>query len=129
MENSRRDLRIELMNALYQYDIYQSEKHPFIASFEIEVAKTIYDALVDKLEDIDATIESNLYDYRLSRISYVDRAILRIATYELLYTDTPKQVVINEAIEITKIYTNLDDGKQHKFNNKVLDQIARSIKG
>lgn len=38
------------------------------------------------------------------------------------------QVIINEAIELTKIYTNLDDEKQHKFNNKVIDQIAKAIK-
>jgi transcription antitermination protein NusB len=89
----------------------------------------MFHELVEMLEKIDQTIESNLYNYSLYRLSYLDRAIIRIATYELLARDIPVSIVIDEAIELTKIYTNLDDQKQHKFNNKVIDQIAKAIKG
>lgn len=129
MKPTRRDLRIELMNQLYQYDLYQGGEHPFIPSFELEDGKTMYDDLMDHLYEIDQRIEANLFDYRLSRLNFVDRAIIRLATYELCYTKTEKQIVINEAVELTKIYSNLDDEKQHKFTNKLLDNIAKTLKG
>ncbi|MDI6452503.1 transcription antitermination factor NusB [Peloplasma aerotolerans] len=129
MKVTRRELRIELMNALYQYDLYQSEKLLFIPSFEIEEALGIFHEIMDAIKEIDETIESNLYDYSLYRLAYVDRAIIRLAVFELLKTDLPKQIVIDEAVEITKIYSNLDDEKQHKFTNKVIDNIAKKIKG
>ncbi len=129
MKPTRRDLRIELMNQLYQYDLYQGGEHPFIPSFELADAKVMYDDLLDHLSDIDQKIEAQLFDYRLSRLNYVDRAIIRLATYELFYTETEKQIVINEAVELTKIYSNLDDEKQHKFTNRLLDNIAKTLKG
>jgi transcription antitermination protein NusB len=129
MKVTRRELRIELMNALYQFDLYQSENLSFIPDFELEEAHDMYHQIVDALKEIDQTIESNLYDYSLYRLAYVDRAIIRLAVFELLKTDLPKQIVIDEAVEITKIYSNLDDEKQHKFTNKVIDNIAKKIKG
>jgi N utilization substance protein B len=129
MKPTRRELRIELMNQLYQYDLYQSGEYPFIPSFEIEDAKVIYDDLMAHIKDVDQKIEDHLFDYRLIRLNYVDRAIIRLAAYEMMYTDTEKQIVINEAVELTKIYSNLDDEKQHKFTNRLLDNINKSIKG
>ena len=67
--------------------------------------------IINHLDEIDHIIETNLYNYSLYRLSFLDRSIIRLATYELKYTDLAKQVVINEAIELTKIYTNLDDEK------------------
>lgn len=129
MNLKTRENRIEVMQVMYQYDLYQSEKIAFIPSFELEETEEIYHDLLDMLTKIDQTIESNLFNYSLYRLSYLDRAIIRLATYELIASETPTQVIINEAIELTKIYTNLDDEKQHKFNNKVIDQIAKAIKG
>jgi N utilization substance protein B len=129
MKHENRNLRIELMNVLYQYDLYQSSQLAFIPSFDYEETSTIYAEIIDHLKDIDDTIEKHLFEYSLSRLAFVDRAIIRLAVYELKYTDLAKQIIINEAIEITKIYSNLDDQKQHKFTNRVLDNIAKSIKG
>ena len=123
-----RAIRVEVMQVLYQYDLYHSEKIAFIPRFELEQSEPIFTDIIEHLEEIDQIIESNLYNYSLYRLSYLDRAIIRLATYELKYTDLAKPVVINEAVELTKIYTNLDDEKQHKFNNKVIDQIAKAIK-
>lgn len=129
MSENKRTLRINIMNQLYQYDLYQSEGFPFTPSFEIEEELSMFQALLVSMREIDLAIEHNLFDYSLYRLSYVDRAIIRLATYELLKTDTPKQVIINEAVELTKIYSNLDDEKQHKFTNRLLDNIAKTIKG
>lgn len=129
MNPTRRDFRIELMNQLYQYDLYQSEQMPFIPSFELEDASTTYHDLMQHLKDIDDIITKHLFDYSLHRLNFVDRAIIRLATYELLKTTIDKKIIINEAVELTKIYSNLDDEKQHKFTNRLLDNIAKTIKG
>ncbi len=129
MKHENRNLRIELMNVLYQFDLYQSSHLAFIPSFELEEASPIFSDIIDHLTDIDKIIEDNLFEYSLSRLAFVDRAIIRLAVYELKFTDLAKQIIINEAVEMTKIYSNLDDQKQHKFTNRVLDNIAKSIKG
>ncbi|HAX03455.1 MAG: hypothetical protein A2Y45_00155 [Tenericutes bacterium GWC2_34_14] len=126
---TRRQLRTELMNQLYQYDLYKSEGFPFIPTFEDETMEAMYHSLMEVIKDIDDIIEKHLFDYSLYRLNYVDRAIIRLATYELKYTKTEKQIIINEAVELTKMYSNLDDEKQHKFTNRLLDNIAKTIKG
>ena len=128
MKHENRNLRIELMNVLYQYDLYQSSKLPFIPHFELEEASSLYSNILEHMNEIDGIIEANLFEYSLSRLAFVDRAIIRLAVFELKFTDLAKQIIINEAVEITKIYSNLDDQKQHKFTNRVLDNIAKSIK-
>lgn len=129
MNVTRRDIRVEVMNALYQYDLYQSDSLSFIPYFELEEAQSVFFEVTEHLKDIDETIEKNLYDYALYRLSFLDRAIIRLATYEMIYSELDPKIAINEAVELTKIYSNLDDEKQHKFTNKVLDNIAKTLKG
>ena len=59
-------------------------------------------------------------NWNISRLGLTDAAILRVAIYELLYTDTPEKVVINEAIELSKKYS---DDKVVKMINGTLDKI------
>jgi len=119
MNKQFKDLREDIINGLYQYDLLsvKNEETPYL----IEI--------INSLEEIDEIIESNLFNYSLYRLSYVDRAIIRLATYELKYTETHEAIIINVAIELTKKYTDLDDEKQHKFNNKLLDNIKKAIRG
>lgn len=84
--------------------------------------------VIANLEKIDFYISLNLTDYTLDRISLVDRSMLEVATYELLFTDCPGNIVIDESIEIAKEYSELEDYKTSRFNNAVLDKIYRSIK-
>lgn len=129
MNNDKRQMRIELMNNLYTQDIFSGTGYPFEPVFEREDAQAVFPKIVGALSDVDAMIEQALFDYTLSRLSYVDRAIVRLAVYELMFTDTPAQIVIDEAIELTKTYANLDDMKQHRFNNRLLDNVLKLIKG
>lgn len=130
MKNSQnkkesRLLRIEVMTLLYQYDFYQnnlilSQKNPnpiFI----------FFQNIITKLKFIDEIINKSLYDYKINRLNKVDRAIIRLATYELLETNISHAIIIDEAIELTKQFCNLNDEKQHKFNNKLLDQIYKQL--
>ena len=85
------------------------------------------DAMVDSIiaakEGIDSTIASIVENYSPGRIDPVDRAILRLGTYEILHTDTPTGVIINEAVELAKRFGTTDSGR---FVNGLLDRIAKS---
>jgi N utilization substance protein B len=76
-------------------------------------------------EAIDGAIGKNTQNYEFSRISVVDRNVLRVALFEMLHCpETPPVVAINEAIEIAKKYSTEDSGK---FVNGVLDQILSTL--
>ncbi|MCL2672245.1 MAG: transcription antitermination factor NusB [Clostridiales bacterium] len=75
-------------------------------------------------EELDARIAERAEGWRVERISRVDLCILRMAVYELLYCrDTPKGAVINEAVELCKLY---GDGNSFRFVNGILGSIVRS---
>ncbi|MCG3401038.1 transcription antitermination factor NusB [Staphylococcus massiliensis] len=72
---------------------------------------------------LDNKIQPYLKDWTISRLLKSDRIILRIATYEIGYSDTPDKVIINEAIELVKQYS--DEG-HYKFVNGVLSNIIKN---
>lgn len=127
MKEKKRQRRIDLIEALYQYDFYQEDKDKLMQILEFSAYKETFFEMIDVMDDINQVIESSLVNYTLRRLSYVDRAILRLATHEMKHLGLAKEIAINEALELTKIYTNLDDNKQVKFNNKVLDTIAKKL--
>jgi N utilization substance protein B len=71
--------------------------------------------------DLDATITQASRGWRVERMPMVDRCVLRLAVYELTFTDTPVAVVIDEAVEIAKTYSTERSGR---FVNGVLGAIA-----
>lgn len=79
------------------------------------------DAVLAHKDVVDATITGVVDNYAPERIDPVDRAILRLATHEILHTSTPPKVAINEAIELAKRFGTSDS---HRFVNGVLDRIA-----
>ncbi len=75
--------------------------------------------------EIDPLLEGNTDNWRLSRLAVVDRLIMRMAVYELVYSATPAAVIIDEAIELARTY----GGDQTvPFVNGVLDSINRNLK-
>lgn len=94
---------------------------------DYEFMEKLLDITIKNYEQIKSTIISSLTGWTIDRLSYVDRAILVVSTGEMLMNDAPKQVIINEYLEITKEYTAVADEKQVKFNNRVMDAIAGKI--
>ena len=94
---------------------------------DIQELRQKADALVDmillKKESIDETLAQVVDNFSPERIDPVDRAILRMATYEILHADTPPKVAINEAIELAKRFGTTDS---KRFVNGVLDRIAKN---
>lgn len=126
MSDKNRINRLEIMELLYQYDFYDEKIN--LESLTVQPdSLAIFNEIILQIEFIDDIIERNLFDYSINRLNKVDRAIIRLATYELTQKELPHAIIINEAIELTKEYSNLDDGKQHRFTNKLLDQIYQDI--
>jgi len=93
---------------------------------EIDALRTRTDELVDAIlaakGEIDAKLATIVENFSPARIDPVDRAILRLGTYELIRTETPPKAVINEAIELAKRFGTTDSGR---FVNGILDKVAK----
>lgn len=83
----------------------------------------LVNAVLAEKPAIDQAIAAVVENYSPERIDPVDRAIIRLATYEILHAKTPPNVAINEAVEIAKRFGTTDSGR---FVNGVLDRLARS---
>ncbi|MFZ9937411.1 MAG: transcription antitermination factor NusB [Luteolibacter sp.] len=86
----------------------------------------LVDAVLAHKEGIDAMLAGVVEHYAPERIDPVDRAILRLASYEILHGDTPPKVAVNEAVELAKRFGTSDSGR---FVNGVLDRVMRSNAG
>ncbi len=128
MKLTRTEAREKIMVILYQIDFYRKEKieynleDVFHENLEMDnkYVKDIVNGVLENQEKIDETITKYLDNWDLDRLGKTDRAILRLSTYEMMYYDTPKVVVINEAVELAKKYS---DDKVVKLINAVLDKI------
>lgn len=83
------------------------------------VTNTVHE-IVNKKDALDQLANNYMIDWEIKRLNKVDQAIFRLGIYELVYTDTPSVVAINEAIELSKKYS---DTAITKMLNGVLDQI------
>jgi N utilization substance protein B len=86
----------------------------------------LVDSILAKKEQIDETLAAVVENFAPERIDPVDRAILRLGTYELLHAGTPPKVAMNESIELAKRFGTTDS---KRFVNGVLDKIAKQASG
>jgi len=117
----------KLMEVMYQYSLH---KHLDFLDYTLldDANKSTLNEIIDELEKIDFLISSTIKNYTIDRLNLVDLAIIRIAVFGLLKALDPAEIIINEAIELTKEFSDLDDEKQHKFNNSLIDNIYKKIK-
>ncbi len=125
---SRRESRVRAVELLYMMDIHESFRFDADKVQEEEFVVEILEGLLPMREKIDGIISDHLTNYTIKRLNYVDRAILRLATYELLTTDIPSEIVIDEALEITHLLSDEGDKKHVSFNNRVLDNVKNTIR-
>ena len=89
----------------------------------IEYIKSIVNGINENIENINERISKNLKPgWTIERISKIDLALLKIAIYEIIYTDTPYKVAINEAIELSKKY---GEETSSNFINGVLASVVK----
>ena len=126
---NRSELRDIIIKVLYQANMYEEANISFeykdLIKEQLEVENDFVTNTIDGIiKNKDKLIKkANKYlkkDWTIDRLSKVDQAILLLGVYELLYTDTPSVVAINEAIELSKKYS---DDAVTKMINGVLDKI------
>ncbi|MCI9279618.1 MAG: transcription antitermination factor NusB [Bacilli bacterium] len=130
MTLKRSELREKCMIILYQYDILKNTKlTPNIdeiikenMEIENEFVKDIVYGVLTHQNELDTLANTHIKDWTIDRLDKTGASILRMALFELKYTDTPEIVVINEAIELSKKYS---DDAVRKIINAVLDKIIR----
>jgi N utilization substance protein B len=131
----RRKARECALQMLFQWDLTGDdvseisstfwEAHDDAPSELMEFADGLTRGVVDHVEEIDPLIERHAENWRLERMATVDRNVLRLATEEMRSDGkTPSTVVINEAIEIARRFSN--EGSP-KFVNGLLDSIRKEL--
>jgi N utilization substance protein B len=103
---------------ILEYVVVSFSKQSKVEDFE----KSLVQGVVDCFPLLQATIMKHAPDWPIFRIAAIDRVILYLGIYELLFTDTPLAVVINEAVELAKEYGNENSGK---FVNGVLSAVSK----
>ena len=126
---SRHELREAVFKILFQVENTELDYKELLELEQEEIVNSSYvnntlTEIIDKLEEIDNIISNNLKDWKLERLSKMDRQILRISAYEILYSDIPYKVSINEAVELSKKYSEKDES--YKFINGVLKGIVET---
>ncbi|KAB2951680.1 transcription antitermination factor NusB [Heliorestis acidaminivorans] len=131
---SRRLGRETALQTLFQHDLgrvdlefalkYTCEEFS-VNERAAEFAQELVRGVADYRKEIDQTISRLAVEWNLDRLANVDRNLLRLAIFEILYrSDVPNNVAINEALELAKIYSGEEAAK---FINGVLGQLAREL--
>jgi len=129
---ARRKARELALQMLFQHDMAGNAPDQIVSTFEDfqkskpntrEFAERIFRGTVDHLGEIDEMIQAQAENWRLSRMAVVDRNIIRMSVYEFMHeSDTPKLVIIDEAVEIAKKFGTQ---KSSQFINGILDGILK----
>lgn len=125
---NRSELREVIMKVIYQTNILEDAHLDYDTSklikeqleVENDFVNTSVEGILAHKKEIYALANKYLKDWTIDRLNKVDQAILALGIYELMYTETPSVVAINEAIELSKIYS---DDAVVKMINGVLDKI------
>ena len=131
---SRRDARRHIFNLMFQNEFnkeinthesietYRNEYENFERK-DILFIKNEYTGILDNVEKIDSIIDKFSIGWNVDRLSTVDKAILRIAVYEIMFDDDiPNKVSVNEAVELAKEFSEY---KAPSFINGVLGKVVR----
>ncbi|HEC1877133.1 TPA: transcription antitermination factor NusB [Campylobacter jejuni] len=130
---TRHQVRQSVISLLYAFEL-NSQNNVFVGEILDEkkirneqknFTLNLYHGILDNLNNIDETLNSFLNDNQITALGHVERAILRLGAYELLFTDTHSAIVINEAIELAK---ELANDNSPKFINGVLDALIKAKK-
>lgn len=125
---NRTEARNIVMTILYQIFMYQANNIDYNKDEVIkenlpvdnDFVKLMVNGVLDKKNELFDIANKYLKDWKISRLGFIDQAILSMGIYELLYTDTPDIVAINEAVELSKKYS---DDKVKNMINGVLDKV------
>jgi N utilization substance protein B len=122
------------MQMLFQWDMSQQDTKKLEAKFwrgakaaegTRAFANKLFEGATEEATTLDELISKNADNWRFERLSSIDRAILRLGIYELLFTETPGKVVLNEAVDLAKKFSSEEASG---FVNGILDAVHNSLK-
>ena len=128
MSLNRSELRVKIMTILYQINVYETNKVEYnvdeviksVYDIENEFVKEIVYGVTTYKEDLKNIANKYLSGWTINRLGNTDQAIILMGIYELLYTKTPPVVVINEEVNLAKLYS---DDKVKNMINAALDKV------
>lgn len=131
MNLSRNDSRMLAMTVLYQIDLFKRKKIDIDVEeviknnledleYDLEFSRSLINGVINQNDELEVVANSYLNNWTINRLGITDAAILKMAIYELLYTDTPAKVCMDEAIELAKDFS---DEKVVGMINGVLDKV------
>ena len=128
---TRHQVRESIISLLYAYEVGNRDINKFldemledkkIRNNQRDFAKELFNGIIRNLENIDNTIKKNIDKWDFDRIGMIEKSILRLGSYEILYSSLDKAVIINEALEITKKFGG---DNSPRFINGVLDKLNK----
>ncbi|MFM2237728.1 MAG: hypothetical protein RL389_75 [Actinomycetota bacterium] len=131
--SSRSKARKRAIDAIYAADLRKVSPETLLAETQLQVsdrqnqdeifsyARDIVTGVIEHHSEIDDLLETYSEGWSIERMPNVDRAILRVGIWEILYSDTPNGVVVNEAVEVAKDYSTEESGG---FINGLLSRVA-----
>lgn len=127
---TRRRAREVVLQLLYEDDLNPDQDHEVADKFLrdrlhdnkplVEFARNLWKNVLKNRWQIDKALTAKATNWSLRRMAAIDRNVLRMAAFEILMTETPGRVAINEAVEVAKRYGNHQSGQ---FVNGILDRI------
>ena len=129
---TRHQVRESVISLLYAKDIGNEEIAKFVDEIfedkkirnqQKEFALSLYEGVNANVKELDAAVDLHLKEWKIDSVGHIERAILRLGTYEILKTDLDDAVIINEAIELSK---SLAGDTAPKFINGVLDAVQKN---
>ena len=121
------------MQMLFQWDMSRQDPAKLEAKFwraakaadnTRAFANKLFEGAAKAADELDALIVQHAQNWRLERMAIIDRAVLRLAIYELRIAETPPKVVLNEAVDLAKKFSSEDSGA---FVNGILDAFRKSL--
>jgi N utilization substance protein B len=130
---TRRQARKTAVSLVYAFDLGNNKIEKFadeifeerkIRNKQKKFAQRLFNGVLENISAIDRNLKKHITGWEFERIGHIEKAILRIGAFEILYTDTDNAIVINEAIEIAK---ELGAEQSPKFINGVLDSLSKEV--
>jgi N utilization substance protein B len=121
------------MQMLFQWDMSRQDPAKLEAKFwrSAKAADTtrafankLFEGAAKDADELDTLIVQHAQNWRLERMAIIDRAVLRLAIYELRIAETPPKVVLNEAVDLAKKFSSEDAGA---FVNGILDAVSKTL--
>jgi transcription antitermination protein NusB len=121
------------MQMLFQWDMSRQDPAKLEAKFwraakaadnTRAFANKLFEGAAKDADELDALIVQHAQNWRLERMAIIDRAVLRLAIYELRIKETPPKVVFNEAVDLAKKFSSEDAGA---FVNGILDAVSKTL--